>query len=361
MPSRLSGLVIAGVAAFGLVATAMPASAAPFDEAPSSAQAASPRLEADTVGLFGQSDPTYDGVYRQAVAIIGLVAVGERVPPTAVQWLLRQQCRNGSLAAFRPDTSAPCPIADPASYTGPDSNSTALAAMALGLLGTGTPKRDARALAATAARTWLSRTQLPGGGWSWIAGLAPDSVSTSMAITTLGRAGDARATRWLGRHMDVEAGCAMRFQAGMNPDPLSSAWTFLATQGSPTYRPIRGARVAASCPMDANSLVGSGAAIAASLVAGNGQIPSAYDPEATDWNGTALGTLGMTQRNGSLTAMRLGLAALESNVDAYVVIAGDDNPGALGTLLMVAHAARANPRDFGGQDLVTRLLATLRT
>ena len=104
-------------------------------------------------GIFGTSDPTYDGVFRQSVALIGLRAAQTPIPPTAVSWLVSQQCASGAFEAFRADPSAPCSAPDPAAFTGPDSNSTALAAMARQGLGQSAPA--ARAVAAQQAR----------GGW----------------------------------------------------------------------------------------------------------------------------------------------------------------------------------------------------
>ncbi|MCV5968519.1 hypothetical protein, partial [Lactococcus petauri] len=47
-------------------------------------------------GIFGTSDPTYDGVFRQSVALIGLRAAQTPIPPTALAWLVSQQCASGA-------------------------------------------------------------------------------------------------------------------------------------------------------------------------------------------------------------------------------------------------------------------------
>jgi hypothetical protein len=60
-------------------------------------------------------------------------------------------------------------------------------------------------------------------------------------------------------------------------------------------------------------------------------------------------------------AARRGLGFLESNVDRYVTVSGSDGPGQLALLMLDAEALGANPRSFGGTDLVTRLLATEQT
>ena len=54
---------------------------------------AAPAAQGDDAGLYGAQDPTFDGVYRQGLAITGLVAVDRSVPKAAVDWLLDQQYR----------------------------------------------------------------------------------------------------------------------------------------------------------------------------------------------------------------------------------------------------------------------------
>ncbi|MBO0746738.1 MAG: hypothetical protein J2O47_00220, partial [Acidimicrobiaceae bacterium] len=57
-------------------------------------------------------------------------------------------------------------------------------------------------------------------------------------------------------------------------------------------------------------------------------------------------------------AARRGLGFLEGNVDRYVTVNGSDGPGQLALLILDAEALGANPRSFGGTDLVARLQAT---
>jgi len=80
------GTAIAAVAlSLGFLAGAgQTATASPADPGPAAA---------DTRGLFGSGDPTYDGVYRQSAAIMGLAAAGADVPPSAVAWLLRHPAK----------------------------------------------------------------------------------------------------------------------------------------------------------------------------------------------------------------------------------------------------------------------------
>ena len=365
IPIRAGVALVASALALGLVAAATPTASASLP--PIADPAHSPRqvtaAKADTRGLFGATDPTYDGVYRQSAAILGLAAVGAQVPPSAVAWLLRQQCSDGSFAAYRADTAGPCPPSDATTFTGPDSNSTAIAAMALLRAGDDVPRRADRLRAGAAALRWLKNQQGTGGGWVWIRGLAADSVSTAMAaaaVAKTSRASHDRAMQWLRRHMNAAQQCALRFQGGTLADPLSTAWAFISTQGPLPYQPLTGERKGVRRCTGSAPVTASATWLADQLISGGGQIPSTFDPDATDWNSTALATLGMTQKRGSGPAMRAGLRALQRNVDAYVDTPAGDSAAALGTLLMVAHAGRIAPRDFGGHDLVARLLVTMR-
>lgn len=125
-------------------------------------------------GIFGVQDPTYDGVYRQSLAIGGLIAGKVDVPSAAVDWLARQQCANGSFQSYRADTSVPCAPA------GSETNSTANAVQALAALGT--PVTEA---AAGRAVAWLRTVQNPDGGVGFQAGSATDANSTGLFLNAL--------------------------------------------------------------------------------------------------------------------------------------------------------------------------------
>lgn len=78
------------------------------------------------VGLFGTSDPTYNGAFRQGLALMALASVGVS-NPAGVAWLQNQQCSDGGFESYRSDTTTPCAAPDPDDFTGPDTNSTSLA------------------------------------------------------------------------------------------------------------------------------------------------------------------------------------------------------------------------------------------
>jgi hypothetical protein len=71
--------------------------------------------------------------------------------------------------------------------------------------------------------------------------------------------------------------------------------------------------------------------------------------------------VGLATANTDLAGAHAALSYLEANTDAYVTVAGSDGPGELATLILAAHALGVDPTQFGGTNLVTRLLATEQT
>lgn len=123
-----------------------------------------------TPGLFGTEDPTYDGTYRQGLALAALRASGTTIPAAAVAWLKAQQCPNG---AFSSDvTNNPC-SGLPANYAGPDTNSTAAA-----IIGLGAAKATVPATALAFVKRDASRT----GGWGFYPTNPTDPNSTALVL-----------------------------------------------------------------------------------------------------------------------------------------------------------------------------------
>jgi hypothetical protein len=112
-----------------------------------------------------------------------------------VAWLTDQQCGAdappaavGGWEAYRADTAVPCGPPDTNTFTGPDSNSTALAVQALAALGV-VPAQDALG--------FLDATQAVDGGWAFIDGLEVDPNSTALVIQAIVSGGeDPDAGRW---------------------------------------------------------------------------------------------------------------------------------------------------------------------
>jgi hypothetical protein len=98
---------------------------------------ATERTSGPDTGLFGATDPTFDGAFRQGVALAALAAAkvpnGQALAPAV--WLVNQQCANGLWTAYRPDVSVACPAANPNTFVGPDTNSTAMAVQGLAAFG----------------------------------------------------------------------------------------------------------------------------------------------------------------------------------------------------------------------------------
>ncbi|HEY5032656.1 MAG TPA: hypothetical protein VIJ54_09295 [Actinomycetes bacterium] len=96
---------------------------------------ATARTTGPDAGLFGTSDPSFDGAFREGTVLTALKAA--RIAPSnakvvaAEAWLTRQQCADGLWTSYRADTSVACPAADPNTFAGPDTNSTGMAAQGL--------------------------------------------------------------------------------------------------------------------------------------------------------------------------------------------------------------------------------------
>ena len=145
-------------------------------------------------GLYGASDPTFDGAYRQAFALMGLTAAGVAPAPAAVTWLTSQQCVGADLTilggwqAYRAP-QAPCDPPNAEFFSGVDTNSTAAASEALDALDV-TPPADALA--------WLDRAQNTTGGWGFVPGADDDPNSTALVLQAIVAAGESpTAGRWL--------------------------------------------------------------------------------------------------------------------------------------------------------------------
>lgn len=318
-------------------------------------------------GLFGVQDPTYDGVYRQGLAILGLRAARRSVPTDALTWLQRQQCPDGGFAAYRAPGSA-CPATDTAAFTGEDTNSTATAAMAL--LATG------RRTAATRALAWLRALQNRDGGWGYLRGVASDANSTGLVLAAFRKAGvspnavrrNGRTGPMLLRSLQLRCAASATARGALTyqrtPNPLATAQGALGLAGTlPVARP---ARLAVAPTMRCRngvatlSTAGAGAGwLARTLLAGKGALPNAFGP-GSDWNATAWAVLGLTASRSGRTAVTTATNALARNVSAFAVKDRAGRPAAYGMLLLVAGATGRNPRAFGGTDLVSALLRTKR-
>lgn len=138
---------------------------------------ASQRTSGPDTGLFGSSDPTYDGAFRQGLSLMALDTQGIS-NPAGVTWLQNQQCSDGGWESYRSDLTVPCDAPDPTDFAGPDTNSTALAVQGLVAAG-GTFPVDPTA--------FLASSQNSDGGFGYIgaASQSPDPDSTAEVIQAL--------------------------------------------------------------------------------------------------------------------------------------------------------------------------------
>jgi hypothetical protein len=355
LPRRLATTLVA------IVAAAVAFASVPAHSAEQVAPAAS------DAGLFGSQDPTYDGVYRQSYALLGLAATGTRAPRVTIEWLLSQQCADGSFVAYRADLDVPCPAPDPAAYTGPDTNSTSLAALAL--------LEHGEARAARRAIDWLMRIQLPGGGWGYVEGSPADSNSTALSLEAIQaipgtRTEQRAATRWLARQIapcTAPAGerFGIRYQPGALPDGIATSQGLLALTNAFPVRELAQRRALPQVSCDSrekptNPALAVTRWIGSTINANSGSIPDPFTPGASDWNSTALGIVGMVASRTSGRATQLALTSLEANAQTYVNDGTADRPAALGTLLLVTKATGSDATDFGGIDITMRLLDTIQ-
>jgi hypothetical protein len=180
-------------------------------------------------GLFGSQNPTYDGAFRQGYALAALVAAGVAPDPSAVQWLVDQQCgpaaSEGAWMPYRGDLSAPC-ADDPALFVGPDTNATAAAITGLAAVGQGQSAIDA-------ALAWLDGVQEPDGGWGQMVGYGTDPNSTALVLQALLAVDAADAPRFADRS-DTPLGALLSFQLGCStPEADRGAFTFPGSNDAP--------------------------------------------------------------------------------------------------------------------------------
>ena len=186
------------------------------------------RTTGSDAGLFGNQSPLFDGAYRQGLALRALGAVGVSDAP-AEEWLLAQQCADGSWMAYRPATDALCPAPDPVGFTGPDTNSTAAAVLGRAAVGT-TPAHDPLPA--------FDAFEAAGGGWSYFGGPAPsDPNSTALVIDAIDASGaDPSAARFTrGNVTAFDALLAFQLGCAAPADARGAFW--FATNDDGTVSP----------------------------------------------------------------------------------------------------------------------------
>ncbi|MEU4796834.1 prenyltransferase/squalene oxidase repeat-containing protein [Streptomyces sp. NPDC023327] len=351
MNVRRSAAVLAAVAVFG------PAAApAAFADDTSPSPAALPS------GLYGTSDPKFDGVFRQSYALLAQDTVGVKPAAKAVHWLTGQQCASGGFAPYRADASEPCDSKTPV-----DSNSTAAAAQALAALGD-----DDKSLAKTVDRSvdWLKSVQNQDGGWGYNPGQPSDANSTGLVVGALVAAGEnpARLKSQKGRSAydalpklaldcgkDGGAfGLADAKTKKLSPNADATAAGVLGSLGkglvvAPAPKADDSAPKCAK-PDTASQAASNGAGyLLKTLKAGDDHLTGAGDvPDVGNTADSVVALAAAGQREQAEKSARW----LAGNSAKW---AKDSGPAAYAQLIFAAHATGMDPRDFGGADLVKQL------
>jgi hypothetical protein len=346
----------AGLAALAVIGAATaPAAAASPSPSPSAVRPS---------GLYGSSDPTYDGVWRQSLALLAQHTVGVRPAAKAVDWLAGQQCANGAFAAYRADPAKACDAKVMA-----DTNSTAAAVQALAALG-GHEAHTGKAVA------WLKSVQNEDGGWGYLPGGASDANSTSVVVGALTAVGENPAAAvkdgkspydaLLKLALPCSQGGAFAFQPdrqgklAANADATAAAVLGALGKGLAAGAGTAGKAAAPACSgsggLTPARAAANGAAYLLRAMKKDGHLTSAL-PGATDrpdHGNTADAVVALAAQGGAEQA-RQPLAWLEKNSAGWAKQSG---PAAYAQLVFAAHATGTDPRRFGGQDLVSALNAT---
>lgn len=336
--------------------------------------APSPSTPAVPAGLYGAKDPTYDGVWRQSLAFMAQQATGVEPAEQAVAWLLGQQCDNGGFPSFRADTAGDCPAGKPL-----DTNATAVALQAL----KGVDSHEDRTRRAREdATAWLKLVQNHDGGWGYNPGSPSDANSTALVVSALAAVGEKPGSvRAAGGKSPYDAlltfalpcsakpgGGAFAYQpekdGTLRANDDATAAAVLAGLGK--HALVRGVTpdqeptcVDAAKPT-AERAARNGAAHLAAAVAKSGHLDLPPMPGATttaaqpDVGNTADAALSLAAAGHREAATR-AVTWLEGNSAAW---AKEGGPAAYAQLVLAAHTAGADPRAFGGADLVAQLNAT---
>ncbi|PPS67911.1 MULTISPECIES: prenyltransferase/squalene oxidase repeat-containing protein [Streptomyces] len=353
MNVRRSAAVLAAVAVIG---AATPAAAAP---SPSPSQAF-------PSALYGGTDPKYDGVWRQSLALLAQDTVGVKSAAKSVQWLARQQCADGSFASYRPDPTTACDA-----KTLRDTNATSAAVQALTALG-GHDDVTGKAVG------WLKSVQNKDGGWGYSPGGASDTNSTSVVIGALAAAGEKPGRVEKDGKSPYDALLKLALPCGGDDG------------GAFAFQPDKKGELAANADATAAGVLG---ALGQGMVVKPGErageksgagCAKAGTPEQAAANGAAYLTTALAKDDGHLMSALAGaepqpdygntadavvaLAALGETAQAEKSVrwleknsaswAAQSGPAAYAQLILAAHATGTNPRDFGGADLVKQLGAT---
>ncbi|WP_435888383.1 prenyltransferase/squalene oxidase repeat-containing protein [Streptomyces niveus] len=341
--------------------------------APSTASAA-PAAPADTpplpAGMYGTTDPTYDGVWRQSLAMLAQRAVNVMPADSSVNWLLGQQCDSGAFPAYRPDATKPCDAT-----TVVDTNSTAAAVQTLAAL---MKYPDAM----NNGISWLASAQNKDGGWGYSAGAPSDANSTALVIGALAAGGAPVGTRLstegrspyqslIGFAIPCDAkegGGAFGYQPDKSgkllPNADATAAALLGGVGKRMVTTGVEPGPAPVCqdlhPLTPERAARNGASYLVKTMAKTGHLDQPPMPGAEDsaplpdYGNTADAVVALTTA-GYGDQAAASMKWLEKNSADWAKANG---PAAYAQLIFAAHTTGTDPRTFDGVDLVKALNAT---
>jgi hypothetical protein len=344
---------LAGALVLGLPATG--------SAAPSGTRAGDPA----TTGLFGQQDPTYDGVYRQSLSLIALQAADARVPASSVRWLLRQQCDNGRFPSYT-GLAGPCGIGD--------GDSTALATIALTRVGKNAAARD--------AMRWLLDQQTRSGGWEFNAGFGPNANTTGLVVQAMIARGIDPTTvktrrTGLGFLRSLQLDCtadaddrgALDYQK-QSPLAANDYATAQATQAlAGSSLPVEPGTSddtlpALTCPPEGTQPPAAATAagyLGRVIDASSGSIPSSFGP-GIDYGSTANAVQSLVAAGHGSSQTSSAMQTLETDALTYSRDGSDAVlPAASAALALAAFATGGDPRDVGAVNPVRDLLQSRTT
>ncbi|MEU8101494.1 prenyltransferase/squalene oxidase repeat-containing protein [Streptomyces rubiginosohelvolus] len=341
--------------------------AAPVAVAPVAVAAPSPSPSADLpAGLYGTTDPTYDGVWRQSLAFLAQKI--EYVTPStqAVDWLVGQQCDSGAFTSYRADTSKPCDAS-----TVMDTNATAIAVQAL-------VEINQRREDANNGADWLKSVQNEDGGWGYNPGSPSDANSTSIVIGALARTGvpvnelttkngstPYTALQSLAIACGEKDGGAFAYQPDKkgeltaNMDATAASVLGLMGKGiaSGTSNAVKDPSCTKGDDLSPEQSAQNGAFFLADTLKKQPYLEQAPMPGAEDsapqpdYGNTSDAVVALAA-SGHADKAKASVAWLQKNGTGWAKQGG---PAATAQLILAAHATGADARSFGGVDLVKQL------
>jgi prenyltransferase beta subunit len=284
-----------------------------------------------TTGLFAREPFTMTSVWDQSLAMLAVAAAQEAVPPAAVGALAGWQQADGSWAYT------------PGSPYGGDPDSTALALMAL--LASGKANVHSVGDAILAAEAYFRATQLDSGGWGWG---VPSPNSTGFVLQGLAALGYVPATwTWTTATGGNPPGdlASLQLPNGAFPDYLGNPDVMATAQALPGL---------AERPLPILGRAGMAQRALTWLAEGQNS-DGGFGGVGSSAGATAEAVLAFAAAGIDANTVRsdADLSPLDYLITRVPLYSHDG--GETGKLVLAAVAGTADPRSFGGYNLVISL------